>query len=160
MHRPNTRRSVASIVCLVVVGSLSLTACVLPPDPNAAANSAAASDGAVVVDDAASEGALAIPASWPSSVPVYEGGTLTTAEGDPAGNFFSATWDVEDTPDAVATEYGAVLTAAGLTAGTPYSDDTSALNEYTGSDLTVTVYASTSADGDGTELSVTVQPAA
>ena len=130
----------------------------LPPDPNAGAETAAAQsvdEGGIQVE---SGDAAAIPDSWPASVPVYEGGTLMSAEADGLGSFQSANYAVTATPGEVLKEYGDLLVAAGLTAGDEFVDETSALNDFAGDGVTVSVFASVSPDDEATtELSITVQ---
>ncbi len=166
MNRIRGRVAAASSAALLFAGSLALTACTLPvdhtsagaleaaPADGGAASSAPADGGAAVLESTA---VPAIPTSWPKAVPVYEGGTLTAADGDPAGTYFSASWDVTTTPDAVAKEYGEVFSAAGFVAGETFVDDSNALTVFTGNGFTVTVYASVLSDGQVTELTVTVE---
>ncbi len=156
MNRIRGRVAAASSAALLFAGSLALTACTMPVDHTSAgaASSAPADGGAVVLESTA---VPAIPTSWPKAVPVYEGGTLTAADGDQTGTYFSASWDVTTTPDAVAKEYGEVFSAAGFVADETFVDDSSALTVFTGNGFTVTVYASTPSDGQVTELTVTVE---
>lgn len=81
-----------------------------------------------------------------------------SAEADGTGSFVSATYAVMATPGDVLKEYGDVLIAAGLTAGEEFVDETSALNDFAGPGVTVSVFASVSPDDETTtDLSITVE---
>lgn len=151
----------------LVSGTLALTSCTLPPNPDAILASELAANGQSMGASAPAEVGfeqvdpaieLAIPDTWPAAIPKYTSGKLTAIQSDPAGTFFSVTWDVEGQPDVVVTDYGTQLEAAGFTAGEAFADQTSTLTEYTGNGFTVTVYASIPSEDAATQLNVSLVP--
>ena len=118
-------------------------------------------DGVTVTDEEGNEVAIgedvAVPDTWPSEVPLYEGGTLqmVSVQADGAA---TAMWLADGTPAEVAADYGAALEEAGFTADSESNMGGMVVNSYTGNGLTVSMQVLES-DGQ-TSLMVIAEPAA
>lgn len=98
---------------------------------------------------------LAVPDSWPSAVPTYEGGTLLSVTVDGDGSQANAMWkaDVPAT-DAIAA-YSAALVSAGFTAGDVNDMEGVSTADFTGNGYSVTLMAI--AVDDATTLTAVVE---
>ncbi len=100
-------------------------------------------DGVTITDEEGNEMAagenVALPDSWPSEVPPFEGGTLTVVTVSPDGSY--AAWTTEGSPEDVVGAYGATLEEAGYVVGNEGAAAGAVFREYTGNGYTVTLSA-------------------
>lgn len=165
-----TRRLVpALLAAMLVVGTPALTACGQAAESiveNAAGAAAGGDvdieDGQVTVQDSEGNNFAAgdnvdLPDSWPSAVPVPDGGTLISVMTSADSTTANAIWTVEASQDDAGKAYGDQLTGAGFTADSTQAVAGMVGGQYTGNDLKVNVVV---LDADGkTSIMVNVEPA-
>lgn len=163
MRRVTSRRTAGLAAGLALVAGFTLSACAfveLPVDPGEAGAQATASidpnAGGIVEQEGDISG---LPESWPSAVPAFDGGTLSSSQADPTGEFFLAVYDVTSSPEAAFDAYAATMTAAGFTQGEVTKDDVTAVADFTGNGFMVNAYAGTDPNTNATTLTLTVQTA-
>ena len=93
-------------------------------------------------------GNATIPDSWPSAIPVFEGGTLASVTASADGASVSAVWFTDQAPADAIASYDALMTAAGYV---PAENVVVGLDaaRYTGNGYTVSTLA-TETDGKTT----------
>lgn len=98
---------------------------------------------------------LAVPADWPTAVPVFASGSLSTV-GVNADGSADAQWTTTAEPQAVFDEYVAALEAAGYTpvSGTELVLEDMAGADFSGNGYTVSVLVSASDSGIAGETSL------
>ena len=116
------------------------------------------SDGEVTITDdegnAVSVGEdVAIPDTWPSEIPLYDGGTLQMVSVTNDGSA-TAMWLVEGSATDAAAAYGSSLESAGFTVDTESNMGGMILNSYKGSGYTVSMQSIASEDGQTTLMVV------
>ena len=115
-------------------------------------------EGLTVTDSDGNEMAIgedvAIPDSWPSAVPLYEGGTVQMVSVQGTGSAI-VVWQAEGSPADVAAAYAGQLEAAGFTQDSTSNMGGMIIEQYSGNDYTVSLQA---IDVDGTtNLTVTAE---
>ncbi|MCF8527386.1 MAG: hypothetical protein K9G24_07625 [Candidatus Nanopelagicales bacterium] len=98
---------------------------------------------------------VALPDSWPSDVPAFEGGTLSTAFIDASGAAY-AVWATDSSAQDAADAYGALLEGAGMTMEQESVMDSLVVRDYTGNGWSANVSAG-NIDGS-TTISISAIP--
>lgn len=160
----STRRLVtAAFAALLVLGSPMLTACggaAQQAAEEAAGNAIGGnvdinSDGVTVEDSAGNNITIGddvtLPDNWPSEVPTYDAGKLSSVMVAGDGSSVQAMWTTDATPEDAAKAYGDALLAAGFTAGTTTNVEGMTGGDYTGNGYAVNV-AVIAAEGQTTVL--------
>jgi hypothetical protein len=151
MTRTNGRLATAALAAMLVLGAPVLSACggaaqqaAEEAAGNAIGGNVDIGSAGVTVQDSAGNNItigedVTLPDNWPSEIPVYDGGKLSSVMIAGDGASLNAVWLTDASVADAAKAYGAALTAAGFTSDTTSSAGGMSGGDYSGNGYKVTV---------------------